>query len=52
MICLHCGNNKPYSREGYCENCFQELFTENFKLRLKVIELESKIKHKPKHMKE
>lgn len=27
-ICLHCGEGKPM----YCEDCFQELATENLKL--------------------
>ena len=53
MICLHCGNEKPYSHKGYCEDCFQDIITENAKLQLKIKELEKQlqIKH-PKHMKE
>ena len=30
--CLHCGNGQPY----YCEECYQELITENSKLQLKL----------------
>lgn len=32
--CLHCGTGKP----AYCEECFQELITENLKLQSKIKE--------------
>ena len=54
MLCLHCGNIKPYSHKGYCEECYQNVVAENIKLKCRVQELEEQlhIKHKPKHMKE
>lgn len=30
--CLHCGNGKA----AYCEECYQELISENMKLKLKI----------------
>lgn len=51
MKCLHCGNKKPYSYEGYCEKCYQNLITENIKLQFKIYELENKLKHRLKYMK-
>ena len=52
MKCLHCGNKKPYSYEGYCEKCYQNLVSENIKLQFRIYELENQRNKKPKHMKE
>lgn len=31
--CLHCGTSEP----GYCEECYQELISDNTKLQAKII---------------
>lgn len=49
MKCLHCGKKENLY---YCENCIQELITENAKLQLRIKELEEMLEYKPKHMKE
>lgn len=48
MKCLHCGKNKA----NYCENCYQELITENMRLQLEVLNLRKALQYKAKHMKE
>lgn len=40
--CLHCGENEP----NYCENCYQELITENAKLQAKNQELKEMLQHR------
>lgn len=45
MKCLKCSSK---IKQGYCEECIQELISENMRLQLRIKELE----HKPKHMKD
>ena len=53
MLCLHCGNLFSFKRQGYCEDCYQKLVSENLKLQIRVKELEKQLQkeHEPKHMK-
>jgi len=53
MLCLHCGKVYSFKRQGYCEDCYQKLVSENLKLQIRVKELERALnfEYQPKHMK-